>query len=265
MFYLFVIIPIIEVLIIAIAINYLLSFFWNSKSMGLIWCIFAFAIILVIVTYLHLPVLNKIMIQIGSSAFISFIIIFHPELRSALSKLNFKVFRNKEISEFDAFLDNLSNSIYRLSEKRIGALIAIETEDSLEEFAQKAVVLKAVFSSELLETIFATTTPLHDGAVIIREGKILSAACILPLVEDNSQLAKSMGTRHRAALGLSNMTDALIIVVSEESGKISIAKEGLMSRGIKIERLKGIVRSTLNPLEDITFQSKFNFREWITK
>lgn len=261
--YLLIITPIIEVLIIAIGINYLLSFFWNSKSMGLIWGVLAFTVLLILVTYLHLPVLHKMMIQLGSAALIGFIVIFQPELRSALSKFTLKGLHNKEITEFDKYLDCLSNSTYRLAEKRVGALIALENEDSLEDYAQKAVILNALFSSELLETIFATTTPLHDGAVIIRERTIVSAACILPLAEDSLQLTKSMGTRHRAALGLSNLTDSLVIVVSEESGKVSIAREGIMTRGIKIDRFKGIIRSIFNP--PVKTQNKYNFREWLRK
>lgn len=265
MFYLLVITPIIEILIITIAINYLLSFFWNTRAMALIWGIFAFALLLVLVNYLHLPVLNKIMLQLGSAALLGFLVIYQPEFRTALLRLNLKGIHSKEITEFDKFLDSLANSAYRLSEKRVGALIAIEKEDSLEEYAQKAVILNALFSSELLETIFATTTPLHDGAVIIRERTILAASSILPLTEDNSEHTKSMGTRHRAALGLSNSTDALLIVVSEESGKVSIAREGIMTRGIKIDRFKGIIRSIFNPPNKIVFQRKFNFLEWLRK
>lgn len=257
--------PIIEVLIIAIAINYLLSFFWNTKSMDLVWGVLAFVFIFAIVTYLNLPVIHKIMLQLGSAAVIGFLVIFQPELRSALSKLSLKGRHYKEITEFDKFLDYLANSTYRLAEKRIGALITLENKDSLEEYAQKAVILNALFSSELLETIFATTTPLHDGAVIIRERTILSAACILPLSEDSSQLNKSIGTRHRAALGLSNLTDALIIIISEETGRVSIANDGIMTKGVKIDRFKGIIRSIFNPPNKTPFQNKFNLREWIRK
>lgn len=265
MLYLLVIIPFIEILMITIAINYLLSFFWNTKSMGLVWVIFAFTLLLICVTFLRFPVLHKILIQIGGAALIGFLVIFQPELRSAITKISIKGAHNKEITEFDKFLDGLSNSIYRLVEKRIGALIALENEDSLEDYAQKAVILNALFSSELLETIFATTTPLHDGAVIIRERTIVSAACILPLADDSIQLTKSMGTRHRAALGLSNLTDALVVVISEETGKVSIARDGIMTKGIKIDRFKGIIRSIFNPPNKNTFQNKFNFWQWLKK
>ena len=257
--------PVFEVVIIAVILNYLLSFFWNTRSMDLVWGFLAFILLVFISGFLDLPVLHKIMILLGNTAIFAVLIIFQPELRVALSKLSLKGKRYKEFTEFDKFLDQLANSVYKLADKRIGALIAIENEDSLEEYAQKAVVLEADFSSELIESIFAITTPLHDGAVIIREKSILAAAVILPLAEDSSQLAKSMGTRHRAGLGLSHITDALVIVISEETGKVSIARDGIMTRGVKIDRFKGIIRSIFNPPNNIPFKRKFNLREWIKK
>lgn len=248
-------------MIIAIMLNYILSFFWNTKSMDLVLGFFAFFLILAISSWLNLPVLHRIMVMIGNVAVIAVIIIFQPELRVALSKLSLKSKRSREITEFDRFLDQLALSVYRMAEKRIGALIVLENEDSLQEYAQKAVMLNAEFSPELLETIFAVNTPLHDGAVIVSDKTVVAAAAILPLVEDSSQLARSMGTRHRAGLGLSHMTDALVVVVSEETGKVSIAREGIMTRGVKIDRFKGILRSIFNPPR--TNQTKFSFMEWL--
>jgi DNA integrity scanning protein DisA with diadenylate cyclase activity len=198
--------------------------------MDLVLGFFAFLLILAASSWFHLPVLHKIMVLIGNVLVIAIIIIFQPELRLALSKLSVKGRRHREFTEFDKFLDYLASAVYRMSEKRIGALIALENEDYLDEYAQKAVLLNSAFSPELLETIFAP---------------------------------KSMGTRHRAGLGLSHMTDALVIVVSEETGKVSIAREGIMTRGIKIDRFKGIIRSIFNPPPKIHMQTKFNFWEWL--
>lgn len=255
--------PIIEILILTIIFNYLLSFFWNTKSMDLVWGFLAFLLLFAASSWLKFPVLHKILLLFGNVVAIAILIIFQPELRMALAKLSLKGRRYREITEFDKFLDHLASSTYRLAEKRIGALIAIENEDSLEEYAQKAVLLNAEFSPELLESIFATTTPLHDGAVIIRDRTILAAAVILPLAEDTSQLAKTMGTRHRAGLGLSHMTDSLVIVISEETGKVSIAREGIMTRGVKIDRFKGIIRSIFNPPARMKLQEKFSFSKWL--
>lgn len=230
--------------------------------MDLVLGFLAFFLILASSTWLNLPVLHKIMVLIGNVAMIAIIVIFQPELRVALSKLSFKSRRSREITEFDKFLDQLAGSVYRMAEKGVGALIVLENEDSLQEYAQKAVLLNCEFSPEILETIFAVNTPLHDGAVIFRDKTLLAAAAILPLIEDSSQLAKSMGTRHRAGLGLSHTTDALVIVVSEETSKVSIAREGIMTRGVKIDRFKGIIRSIFNPPTGM-LKPKFSFMEWL--
>lgn len=257
-------IPIIEIIIIAISLNWLLSFFWNTRTIDLMMGFVVFLIAFGVVAYLNLPVLKKIMSHIANVSVLAAIIIFQPELRLAISKLSVKGRRGRTITEFDKFLDNLANSIYKMSEKRVGCLILVENQDSLDEFANRAVLLNARFSSELLESIFVTTTPLHDGAIIIRDNTIISAATILPLAEDSSQLTKSMGTRHRAGLGLSQITDALVILVSEETGKVSIARDGIMTRGIKIDRFKGIIRSVFNPPK-LSVQTRFNPLKWVKR
>jgi uncharacterized protein (TIGR00159 family) len=255
--------PIIEIAVISIMINYLLSFFWNTRSMDLVWGLFAFLFMFAVSSWLNFPILHRIMLLVANVAVIAVLIIFQPELRVALSKLSLKGKRVKESTQYDKFLDQLANSVYRLAERHTGALIVLENEDVLDEFADKAVRLNADFSSELLESIFATTTPLHDGAVILRERKIIAASVILPLAEDSSQLTRSMGTRHRAGLGASHLTDAVIIVVSEETGKVSIARDGVMTRGVKIDRFKAIIRSIFTPPPPRDFTSKFKLSEWI--
>jgi diadenylate cyclase len=258
-------VPAVEIAIIAVMIYYLLSFFWNTRAMDLIFGLLAFLALYAASRWFNLPVLQKLMLNFVNVAVIALLIIFQPELRLALSKLSVKGKKYREITEFDKFLESISQSIYRLSERRIGAIVVLENQDSLEEFAHKAVILNANFSPELLESIFITTTPLHDGAVIIRGTTILSAATILPLADDSSQLSKSMGTRHRAGLGTSQLTDALIIVVSEETGKVSIARDGIMTRGVKVDRFKGIVRSIFTPPKT-TIESSFDvigrLKEW---
>lgn len=254
--------PFFEIAVISVIINYLLSFFWNTRSMDLVWGLFAFLLMFAVSSWLNFPILHKIMLLVANVAVIAVLIIFQPELRVALSKFSLKGKRVKEITEYDKFLDQLANSVYRLAEKYTGALIVLENEDLLEEFANKAVKLNADFSSELLETIFTTSTPLHDGAVILRDCKIIAASVILPLAEDSSQLTRSMGTRHRAALGASHLTDALIIVISEETGKVSIARDGVMTRGVKVDRFKAIIRSIFTPPQK-DLKSKLNLSEWI--
>lgn len=256
--------PFIEIVIIAIIINYILSLFWNTRSMDLILGVLAFLLVFSASSIFNLPVLHKSLLDISSVAVIALLIIFQPELRIALSKLSLKGKRYKEITEFDKFLDQLTSSVYRLSDKKTGALIALENEDSLHEFALKAIMLNAHFSSELLESIFVSTTPLHDGAVIVRDLKIVAASAILPLAEDTRQFGR-MGTRHRAGLGASQLTDALLIVVSEETGKVAIARDGMITKGIKIDRFKGVIRSVFNPPLKKGLQSRFKFKEWLRR
>lgn len=240
-------VPSIEIIIISVMVYYFLSFFWNTRAMDLIFGLLVFIMLFATATWLHLPVLHQLLFYFVNVAVFALLIIFQPELRLALSKLSVKGKKYREVTEFDKFLDSIAQSVYRLAERRIGALVVLENQDMLDEFANKAVLLNAQFTPELLESIFITTTPLHDGAVIIRGTTILSAATILPLADDSSQIAKSMGTRHRAGLGISQITDALIIVVSEETGKVSIARDGIMTRGVKIDRFKGIIRSVFTP------------------
>lgn len=255
--------PFFELIIITIMVNYLLSFFWNTRSMDLMLGLLAFLIIYALASWLNFPILKQIMFLVANVAVIAILIIFQPELRVALSKLSFKGKRIREINEFDKFLDLLSASVYRLADKRIGGLIALEHENSLEDFAKKGVLLNAQFSSELLESVFAPTTPLHDGAVIIRNFTIVAASVIVPLSEDAIQQMKSIGTRHRAALGLSQLTDSIVIVISEETGQVSIARDGVMTRGIKFDRFQGIIRSIFAPITDRTPNYRFKLLNWL--
>lgn len=255
-------VPAIEIAIIASVIYYLLSFFWNTRAMDLVLGVIVFLAIFLFASWLHFPVIQNLMHHFVGVAIVAMLIIFQPEIRLALSKLSVKGKKYEELSEFDRFLDSLTNTVYRLSERRIGALILLENQDSLDEFASRAVILNSQFSSELLESIFTASSPLHDGAVLIRGTTILAAAVILPLADDSSQISRSMGTRHRAALGITQLTDALSIVVSEETGKVSIAREGIMTRGVKMDRFKGILRSIFNPPKS-EIVSKLSLSEWM--
>ena len=256
-----IVIPGVEILIISIMIYYLLTFFWNTRGMDLVFGIASFGLLYGVASVFHLPVLQKLMWYFVNVAVVALLIIFQPELRIALSRIGVKGKRYQEITEFDKFLDSISHAVYSLSEHRIGALIALENQDSLDEFANKAVKLNAEFTSELLESIFSTSTPLHDGGVIIRGTKIVSAATIFPLADDSAQITRSMGTRHRAGLGISQIADCLVIVVSEETGRVAIARDGIITRGIKVDRFKGIIRSVFTP-QKATNEGGLNLVKW---
>jgi diadenylate cyclase len=256
--------PFVEIIIMTVIINYMLSFFWNTRSMDLMFGLIAFFILFALSSWVPLPVLNKLILLLANVAAIAIIVIFQPELRTALSKLSLKTTRSREITEFDRFLDQLATSTYRMAEKQIGALIVLEKNDSLDEYAKKAVILNADFTSELIETIFSKTAPLHDGAVIIRDKKVIAASAILPLA-DSPHIQKSLGTRHRAGIGLSLITDSLVIIVSEEQGKVSLARDGIITRGIKIDRFKGVLRSLFYQEQESVGIKKENLWEWIKR
>ena len=257
-------IPFIEIMIMTVIINYLLSFFWNTRSMDLMFGVIAFLFLFSISSWIPLPVLNKLILLLANVAVIAIIVIFQPELRAALSKLSLKTTRSREVTEFDKFLDQLATSTYRMAEKQIGALIVLEKNDSLEDYAKKAIILDADFTSELIETIFSKTAPLHDGAVIIRDKKIVAASVILPLA-DSPQIQKSLGTRHRAGIGLSLVTDSLVIIVSEEQGKVSLARDGIITKGIKLDRFKGVLRSLFYQEQVPHGIKKENIWEWLKR
>lgn len=254
-------VPTTEILIIAVCLYYFFSFFWKTRAMDLFLGLAACVGIFLVVGLFDLPVLQSLVVYLINIGGFALIVIFQPELRLALSKLTLKTQKYTETSTFDRFLEDLSETIYFLSEKRIGALIALENLDNLDDYAEQAVMLNANYSPELVQSIFLPTTPLHDGAIIVRETTILSAATILPLAIDVSQLSRAMGTRHRAALGLTQLTDAIAIIVSEETGKVSIAREGMITRGVKIDRFKGILRSIFNSDAKIPSQSE----DWMDK
>jgi diadenylate cyclase len=232
-----------EIIALTWAIHFFLCHIWNSRLQDLIVGLSIIASVYIISGWLDLPVIHAILSNFISWAGLGIFILLQPEIRLAIAKIGTRGQKYQEITEFDTFVEGLAQCVFRLADKRVGALILVENNDNLDEFANKAVRINAFFTQELLESIFIPTTPLHDGAVIIRGTQILSAATILPLAEDISQVTKSMGTRHRAGLGISQRTDALVIVISEETGRVSIAIDGIMTRGVKIDRFRSILRS----------------------
>lgn len=242
-------VPVVEVLIIWVMLSYILKFFWGTRAMDVVFGFIAFLFLFFLASWFGLHVLERIMFNVVNVAVIALFVIFQPEIRLFLSKIRIKARRFREVQEFDQFIESMTRSVYRFSEKEIGALIVLENHDSYLEYASSSLELNAEFSSELLESIFTTSAPLHDGAVVIRGTTILAAGVILPLAHETTQLTKSMGTRHRAALGASQKSDAVIICVSEETGKVSIARDGVLTRGVKIDRFRGILRSIFSPPE----------------
>ncbi|WP_195948334.1 diadenylate cyclase CdaA [Paraclostridium bifermentans] len=186
---------------------------------------------------------------------IAVLIIFQPELRSGLeyigrTKFTFLGKNNYTISEDELKKDieEIVECLYSLSRQKIGALIIMERDTRIGEVINTGTIIDAEISRQLLINIFIPNTPLHDGAVVIRDGKVKAAACFLPLTE-SKDLSKDLGTRHRAAIGVSEISDCLSLIVSEETGAVSIAKSGKLYRNMTKERLTNILRSNLKSID----------------
>lgn len=197
--------------------------------------LFAFS---VVAQSLGLLLLNQIIVSLQTVWLIAVVILFQPELRGALSYLGkTRYFRFFVKPQQPAVIDELVNAVNRLNRAGLGAILVLERQTGLKNHIDTGKEINADVSAELLETIFTPPTPLHDGAVIIRGDRIRAAGCILPLSR-NENLAYTLGTRHRAALGITEESDAFVIVVSEESRQISVAEEGRLKRRLKLEQLR---------------------------
>lgn len=207
----------------------------------------ALLIILTLVSgWVHLDILHSILTSIMTYGVIAMIVIFQPELRRGLEQLG----TNKLTRFFGIDKDIITKTkedIYKiviaakeLSENKTGGLIVIERDIKIGDIAETGVELNAEVSPQLLVNLFVPKTPLHDGAVVISNNKIVAAACILPLANDK-EIAKELGTRHRAAIGISKETDSIAVVISEETGKISVAKDGTLIADVDEETLKKIL------------------------
>ena len=172
------------------------------------------------------------------------IIVFQPEIRGALEQIGINAVKGDKKKDRLSLVDALCQSVEYLSKRRIGALIVIEKEVKLDEFTFSSTIMNSKLSSELLNTIFVPTTPLHDGAVIIRDDNLYCAGAYLPLT-NREDVNKELGTRHRAAIGVSEITDSVILVVSEETGSMSIARNGRIMKFETIEKFRDALRSYL--------------------
>ena len=234
-------IDILEILILAWLVYRLLNWIQSSHAWTLLRGIMVIAIALAVIYLLQMDTLIYIINQGLSIAIITLVVVFQPELRKVLESLGERELLNHSFlfgssksytSRFsDRTLDELVRASMEMSAERTGALIVIEQNENLREYERTGIEVDALVTSQLLINIFEHNTPLHDGAVIIRGDRVTAATCYLPL-SDNKSLPKALGTRHRAGVGVSEVTDSLTIIVSEETGGISIAYRGVLLRSV---------------------------------
>ncbi len=234
------ILDIIEILIVAVVLYKIYEMLYNTRALTLVKGIIILLIVTMVSDWLGLHVIYWLLQKVLTLLFVALPIVFQPELRRALEHIGEgKLFtRNAllNIQEARSIVGAITSAVVRMSQKKIGALIVIEHDMGLNDISSNGISIDALISTELLMNIFIPNTPLHDGATIIRKNRIIASACLLPLTDDRT-LSTEFGTRHRAAIGLSEQCDATIVVVSEETGTISVAEHGQIFRHLDSEQL----------------------------
>ena len=237
----------IEIIIISFLIYELMVWVKNTKAWSLLRGIVIIAVFIILAYIFQMNTIIWIVRNALNVAIMALVVIFQPELRKALDVLGRKniltnfVSLNLSSGVDERFSDRTVSEIikacYEMGRARTGALIVIEQNEPLTEYERTGIELDSLLSSQLLINIFEHNTPLHDGAVIVRGNRVTSATCYLPL-SDNMELSKELGTRHRAGVGISEATDSLTVIVSEETGRVSVAYEGMLYRNLDPQELK---------------------------
>lgn len=238
---------VVEILIITFLFYYMLVWIKNTRAWVLLKGIMVILLFVLVAAVFQMNTIIWIARNTLSVAITAIVIIFQPEIRKALENLGQKNFLTSffafdfskgEIAKFtDKTINELVKACYEMGKVKTGALIVIEDEIVLSEYERTGIAVDGILTSQLLINIFEKNTPLHDGAVIVRGDRVVSATCYLPLT-DSLSISKDLGTRHRAAVGISEVSDSLTIVVSEETGKVSIAMGGELYRNVDAEFLK---------------------------
>lgn len=231
---------IVDILAVSYIVYKLMILLQGTRAVQLLKGILVVVVMWIISIYFGLRTLQWLMSQLFTFGVLAIIIIFQPELRRALEQLGRgRLFsRSPQMDEqtMTKTIGEIVKAISYLSKRRIGALIVIERETGLVDYIETGIEVNSVISSELLINIFIPNTPLHDGAVVVRKDRIMAAGCYLPLSE-NPFISKELGTRHRAGIGMSEVSDALSIIVSEETGQVSVAANGTVDRDMKEDQL----------------------------
>ncbi len=239
-------VDIIEILIIAFAVYQIVIWVKDTRAWVLLKGIIVLVIIWLLAAIFNMNVLLWIFQNVMVIGITAIVVVFQPEFRNALEQIGRKSFSS--ISPFedsrakyerysDRSIQGIVKAVYEMAKVKTGALIVVEQEIQCREFERTGIPIDAEISSQLLINIFEHNTPLHDGAVILRDNRVVSATCYLPL-SDNLELSKELGTRHRAGLGVSEVSDSLTVIVSEETGMVSIAREGRLQRNVDADTLE---------------------------
>ncbi len=251
---------IVEIIIISFLLYHILVWIKNTKAWSLLKGILVITVFILIAAYFEMNTIIWIVSKMFGVAVTAVIVILQPELRKAVEELGrkniisalipFEIGKNSGEGRFsDKTINEITKACVEMGKVKTGALIVMEQNQSLAEYERTGIDVDGIITSQLLINIFEHNTPLHDGAVIVRGNRITSATCYLPL-SDNMRLSKDLGTRHRAGVGISEVTDSLTVIVSEETGKISVAYEGDLMRDLNGDALKEKLRTIQNKPEE---------------
>ena len=245
---------VLDILIIAFLLYKLLTLVRSTKAASLLKGLLVFFAVLALSYICQLNGIYYILSKMMEMGVLALIILFQPEIRRILEQVGSRriiaFFSHSEAGNvMEQSIGQTVLACTEMSQSRTGALIVFEREIMLDELVRSGTVLDAAVSSELLKNIFFVKAPMHDGAVIVRDGRILGAGCMLPLSK-NVNLSRDLGMRHRAGIGMSENSDAVVVIVSEETGSISVAIGGMLKRHLKPETLENLLRNELLPQED---------------
>jgi len=257
---------VIDLSLVAYLIYRCMLLFRDSRAQQLLKGVVLILVISMVAGYAGLTTLSFFVDLIIGVLPVLIVIIFQPEIRRAIEgigKSNFKAFLSStgldNVANINLMIEKVVRASTAMSHNRVGALMVFEQSVSLGEIVRTGTIVDAVVSSQLLQLIFVPKTPLHDGAVIIRNDQIHAAACVLPLT-DNRNISKELGTRHRAGIGVTENTDAISVIVSEETGKISVARNGVLTRNVTGDTLRMLLKGSLiKELDKNTKRNKFLF------
>ena len=246
---------VLDIVIITVLVYKIIEWSMNTRAYQLLKGLGVLLLILLLSTLFNLYTINYLLNTLLVSGIVVMAVIFQPELRRGLAHIGrFKFnFSAKDKAEDSGIVREIVNALIELSKRKVGALIVIERETKLDEYLPTGTPVDAKITSALIQNIFEPNTPLHDGAVIIRDGRIHYAACVLPLFDD-ANISRELGTRHRAAMGVSQASDSLTLVVSEETGVISYAENGKLVRYVDRIALTELLESIFSaPQEEKPF------------
>lgn len=254
---------VIDIAIVAYLIYKVLEFIRETRAQQLLRGVLLLVVVFFASDLLNLNLLNWLLKSLLTMGLFAVVVIFQPELRRGLEKVGRKFFKSGQFLDGDAepaikVVTEIVDACEEFSRTRTGALIVIERETRLTELLEKGAEVDAKISGRLLGNLFYEGSPLHDGAVIIRGSRILAASCVLPLTE-RKDIGRNLGTRHRAGVGLSEVSDALVIIVSEESGAISVAENGKLKRFLDAKTLEKILLEIYVPEEKVSHNKLLKF------